>query len=117
MIIVTVPLLPSTVTTSPVFNTDVAFRQPTTAGMPNSLATMAACDRGAPMSVTIADTLWNATVQPMLVARVTRLSPSFIPQIPLMSSTTMTVPVTIPAAPAKPLTSEESSPSDSRPLT
>ena len=74
--IVTVPSPPSTVTTSPVLRTVVALEQPTTAGMPNSRATIAAWDRGAPMSVTIAETLWNATVQPILVARVTRISPS-----------------------------------------
>ena len=76
LITVTVPHPPSTVTVSPVFRTVVALRQPTTAGMPNSRATIAAWDNGAPMSVTIADTLWKATVQPMLVTRVTRISPS-----------------------------------------
>ena len=72
---VTFPCAPSTVIVSPVFRTVVALPHPTTAGIPNSLATIAACESGAPMSVTIADTFGNASVQPIFVAVVTSMSP------------------------------------------
>ena len=50
----TMPRPPSTRTRSPVLSRMVAFLQPTTAGMPNSRATIAACESGAPTSVTTA---------------------------------------------------------------
>ena len=46
------PLLPSTLTRSPLRRRIVALPHPTTAGMPSSRATIAAWDRGAPTSVT-----------------------------------------------------------------
>lgn len=70
-----IPWIPSTCTISPVFSICVAFPQPTTAGIPNSLATIAAWERGAPMSVTIAETFVKIVVHPILVAVATSISP------------------------------------------
>jgi hypothetical protein len=50
----TLPWPPFTRTRSPVLRRIVASLQPTTAGMPSSRATMAACESGAPTSVTMA---------------------------------------------------------------
>ena len=57
---VTVPVLPSTVTSWPVSSCTVASPVPTTAGMPCSRATIAECDRGLPPSVTSAPARPNA---------------------------------------------------------
>ncbi len=61
--ICTLPCPPSTRTLSPVFSLEVAFVHPTTAGIPSSLATIAACDKGAPISVMIAAALGKMGVQ------------------------------------------------------
>ena len=49
--------------------------EPTTAGIPSSRATIAACDSGAPTSVTTAAARGNSGVQPTLVTLVTSISP------------------------------------------
>jgi hypothetical protein len=67
-------------------------------GMPNSRATMAACDRGAPTSVTTAVAWGKVGIQPMLVTVVTRMSPSWP-----ASSGSLISPVTPSAAPGAPL--------------
>ncbi|MMZ71823.1 hypothetical protein D1872_354490 [compost metagenome] len=52
--LITTPLLPSTVTTMPSLSVLVAFPVPTTAGIPSSLATIAAWAVRPPSSVTMA---------------------------------------------------------------
>lgn len=50
---------------------------PTTAGIPSSLATIAAWDNGAPMSVIMAEALGKRGVHPTLVVEATNISPFF----------------------------------------
>ena len=64
-------------TMSPDFNCVVAVPQPTTAGIPNSLAINAACDNGAPTSVIIPPTRGKSGDHPIFVVLVTRISPEF----------------------------------------
>ena len=71
----TVPAVPSTRTRSPVLSRIVALPQPTTAGMPSSLATIAAWESGAPTSVITAAARGKSGVQPTLVIVVTSTSP------------------------------------------
>ncbi len=96
----TIPLPPSTSTRSPVLSLNVASRYPTTAGIPNSLATITAWDNGAPMSVIIAEALGKSGDQPIFVATVTRIYPSINSLDFVKSLSTRTVPSTIPADPA-----------------
>ena len=69
------PALPSTVTTWPSWRRVVASRTPSTAGMPYSRATMAACDSSPPVSATTAEAEANSGVQAGSVAWQTRTSP------------------------------------------
>jgi hypothetical protein len=45
--------------------------------MPNSLATIAACDKEAPISVIVAEALGNKRVQPILAVLVNKISPAW----------------------------------------
>lgn len=65
----------STSTLSPVFNTLVATLVPITAGIPNSRASVAACEVRPPRSVTIARTLFNKGIKTTEVSSVTRMLP------------------------------------------
>src|SRR4030095_16081355 len=56
---ITVPLVPSTVTISPSRNLRVAFPVAITVGIPCSRATIAACERRLPVSVTTAPAMAN----------------------------------------------------------
>jgi hypothetical protein len=55
----------------------VASSAPLTSGMPNSRATMAACAKLPPTSVTVAAAMLNSGVQTGVVAWATRTSPGW----------------------------------------
>jgi hypothetical protein len=59
----TLPCSPFTRTRSPVWSRRVAFPHPTTARIPSSRATMAACESGAPTSVTMAEARGNGSLR------------------------------------------------------
>jgi hypothetical protein len=71
--------------------------------MPSSRATIAACESGAPTSVTIAAARGKIGVQPTLVALVTRISPSPSCSESDIDASTRALPVTTPAAPGNPV--------------
>ena len=71
----TVPRVPSTRTGRPLGTTANAPAAPTTAGMPSSRATMAACESRPPVSVTTAATTDSSGVQAGSVVRQTSTSP------------------------------------------
>src|SRR5436190_7002962 len=104
----TVPRSPSTRTSWPVLIRLVASPVPTTAGMPYSRATIAACDIEPPMSETAARILPNTGAQLGAVTGQTRISPSLISPIWLTSVSTRAGPSTTPEeAPTPRTTSEE----------
>src|SRR5947208_942463 len=104
----TVPRSPSTRTRWPVLIRLVASPVPTTAGMPYSRATIAACDIEPPMSETAALILPNTGAQLGAVTGQTRISPSLISPIWLTSVSTRAGPSTTPEeAPTPRTTSEE----------
>lgn len=71
------PLEPSTVIAVPSVTTRVASIAPLTKGMPNSRATIAACEKGPPTSVITALAILNRGVQTGVVACATSTSPAF----------------------------------------
>ena len=87
----------------------MALPQPTTAGMPSSRATMAACQSGAPTSVITAAARGKSGVQPTLVIVVTSTSPGRNAAPSAASSMTRTKPSTTPADPGKPRTATSAS--------
>src|SRR5690348_16068324 len=92
----TIPRSPSTRTSWPVLIRLVASPVPTTAGMPYSRATIAACDIEPPMSETAARILPNTGAQLGAVTGQTRISPSLIAPISLTSVSTRAGPSTTP---------------------
>jgi len=78
----------------------VALPHPTTAGIPSSLATMAAWDKGAPMSVMMAAALGKRGVHPTLVVDATNISPVLRSSPSYGLVKTRTTPSILPAAPA-----------------
>src|SRR6266566_4812414 len=92
----TIPRSPSTRTSWPVLIRLVASPVPTTAGMPYSRATIAACDIEPPMSETAALILPNTGAQLGAVTGQTRISPSRTSPIWLTSVSTRAGPSTIP---------------------
>jgi hypothetical protein len=102
-----VPRSPSTRTSCPVLIRLVASPVPTTAGMPYSRATMAACDIAPPMSETAALILPNTGAQLGAVTGQTRISPSRISPIWFTSVSTRAMPSTTPAEAPQPRTSPE----------
>src|SRR5205085_3221761 len=101
---VTMPRSPSTRTRSPVLILLVAWPVPTTAGMPYSRATIAACDMVPPMSETAAAILPNTGPQLGAVTGHTRISPSRTWPISLTPSSTRAVPSPTPGEAAYPRT-------------
>src|SRR6478672_10160631 len=92
----TIPRSPSTRTRWPVLIRLVASPVPTTAGMPYSRATIAACDIEPPMSETAALILPNTGAQLGAVTGQTRISPSLSSPIWLTSVSTWAGPSTTP---------------------
>ena len=90
------PRSPSTRTRSPVLMRVVAMPVPTTAGMPYSRATIAACDIVPPMSETAAAILPNTGPQLGAVTGQTSTSPSRIWPMSLTLSSTRATPSTTP---------------------
>src|ERR1700745_1020575 len=104
----TIPRSRSTPPSWPVLIRLVASPVPTTAGMPYSRATIAACDIEPPMSETAALILPNTGAQLGAVTGQTRISPSLISPIWLTSVSTRAGPSTTPEeAPTPRTTSEE----------
>src|SRR6266699_4414634 len=101
----TIPRSPSTRTSWPVLIRLVASPVPTTAGMPYSRATIAACDIEPPMSETAALILPNTGAQLGAVTGQTRISPSLTSPIWLTSVSTRAGPSTTPEEAPTPLTS------------
>jgi len=83
---------------------DVAFRVPTTAGVPSSLLTIAAWQVIPPSSVTIAATFCIAGTMSGFVIFVTRMSPALTDPVSLTSRITTTRPVATPGDAPWPLT-------------
>ena len=90
------PRSPSTRTRWPVWIRLVAWPVPTTAGMPYSRATIAACDIVPPMSDTAALILPNTGAQLGAVTGQTRISPSRIWPMSLTLRSTRATPSTTP---------------------
>src|SRR5487761_1626963 len=103
-----VPRSPSTRILSPVLIRLVASPQPTTAGIPYSRATIAACDIEPPMSETAAWILAKTGAQDGAVTGTTRISPSRSLPISDTSNRTRAPPSTTPAEAATPTTSSGS---------
>src|SRR5271165_3969438 len=104
----TIPRSPSTRTRWPVLIRLVASPVPTTAGMPYSRATIAACDIEPPMSETAALILPNTGAQLGAVTGQTRISPSRISPIWLTSVSTRAGPSTMPEEAPQPRISPSS---------
>ena len=90
------PLSPSTRSLCPVLMRWVAWPVPTTAGMPYSRATMAACDMVPPISDTAALILPNTGAQLGLVTGHTSISPSCMRPMSLTFFSTRATPSTTP---------------------
>src|SRR4030042_3652317 len=103
--IVTTPVLPSTLIISPVLITVVATPVPVTAGRPYSLETMAAWDVRPPISVTAAFILVNTGAHEGFVLGATKISPGCSLTTSSINLSTRAGPSTIPADDAKPLSS------------
>ena len=101
----TIPRSPSTRTRWPVLIRSVALPVPTTAGMPYSRATIAACDIEPPMSETAALILPNTGAQLGAVTGQIRISPSLTSPIWLTSVSTRAGPSTTPEEAPTPRTS------------
>src|SRR5271165_146634 len=104
----TIPRSPSTRTRWPVLIRLVASPVPTTAGMPYSRATIAACDIEPPMSETAALILPNTGAELGAVTGQTRISPSRISPIWLTSVSTRAGPSTMPEEAPQPRISPSS---------
>ena len=90
--IVTSPAVPSTVTIEPSLMNVVPLPVPTTAGIPNSLATTAPCEIAPPELVTIAPTIPKKGVQGGVRARATRMSPFSREEASSRDRTTLALP-------------------------
>lgn len=108
-----VPVPPSRVTLCPVRRRFVASLTAVTAGMRYSRDITAPWQRMPPVSVTRPPSLAKAAVHPGSVLLVTRISPFCTSDSLEMSSTTLTVPVTVPGLDAAPVMVPTLSPASS----